>query len=203
MSPAMRDAVTTCRALDVRYLWIDAVCIMQDSKRDWEEQSAQMAQVYSNSWPTNCAASSSSCLEGFLQQTPERPGCRIRIEYVSSDNLVQKPLTLRFEPGGATALERHSLAGDLTHPECEWNRRGWTFQERNLAPRKLIFGRSMMHFIGTLGITFSENRKYLRIFPTDNYGGTGTGEVGRAIYPWTIVKSQVLGPVEWQQIVEQ
>lgn len=203
MSPVMQDAVTTCKALDIRYLWIDAVCIMQDSKRDWEEQSAQMAQVYSNSWLTICATSSSSCLEGFLQQTPERPGCRIRIEYVCSDSLVQKTLTLRFESGGATALERHPLAGDLTHPECNWNWRGWTFQERNLAPRKLIFGRSMTHFIGNLGITYSENRQYLRIFPTDNYGGTGTGEDGRALYPWTIPKSQVLGPVEWQQIVEQ
>lgn len=203
MSPVMRDAVTTCRALDIRYLWIDAVCIMQDSKSDWEEQSAQMAQVYSSSCLTICAASSSSCLEGFLQQTPERPGCRIRIEHVSSGNPVQKSLTLRFEPGGATAFEQHPLAGDLTHPECNWNWRGWTFQERNLAPRELIFGRSMTHFIESLGITYSENRQYLRIFPTDSYGGTGNGETGRAIYPWSIPKSQVLGPVEWQHIVEQ
>lgn len=31
-----REAVQVCRKLDIPYLWIDSLCIIQDSKSDWE-----------------------------------------------------------------------------------------------------------------------------------------------------------------------
>lgn len=34
------------RALGLRYLWIDALCIIQDSRSDWEKRASQMARVY-------------------------------------------------------------------------------------------------------------------------------------------------------------
>ncbi|KAL9618622.1 MAG: hypothetical protein Q9160_006663 [Pyrenula sp. 1 TL-2023] len=39
-----QDAITICRSLSIRYLWIDALCILQDSKEDWAKESALMAQ---------------------------------------------------------------------------------------------------------------------------------------------------------------
>jgi hypothetical protein len=41
-----------CRSLSVRYLWIDSLCIIQDSKEDWAREAANMAYVYSNSYLT-------------------------------------------------------------------------------------------------------------------------------------------------------
>lgn len=52
------DAVTVCRRLDVRYLWIDSLCIIQDSHEDWEREAARMANVYANSYLTIAASSS-------------------------------------------------------------------------------------------------------------------------------------------------
>ena len=40
-----QDAVVVIRWLDIRYLWIDALCIIQDSKADWDRESAQMASI--------------------------------------------------------------------------------------------------------------------------------------------------------------
>lgn len=41
-----QDAVTVTRALGHRYLWIDSLCIIQDSKADWETQCVRMDSIY-------------------------------------------------------------------------------------------------------------------------------------------------------------
>lgn len=53
---SFQDAIATTRRLGIHYLWIDSLCIIQDSPQDWQEQSATMAGVYSNSC-VNIAAS--------------------------------------------------------------------------------------------------------------------------------------------------
>lgn len=40
-----QDAVTICVALDINYIWIDSLCILQDSLEDWAVQGSKMAQV--------------------------------------------------------------------------------------------------------------------------------------------------------------
>lgn len=41
------DAVVITRNLGIEYLWIDSLCILQDSEEDWNRESAKMAVVYS------------------------------------------------------------------------------------------------------------------------------------------------------------
>ncbi|PVH93058.1 heterokaryon incompatibility, partial [Periconia macrospinosa] len=43
-----QDAIGLARKLGILFLWIDSLCIVQDDKRDWEEQSADMANIYQN-----------------------------------------------------------------------------------------------------------------------------------------------------------
>lgn len=45
-----RDAIDVARALNCDYIWIDSLCIIQDSPEDWKEQSALMSEVYSNAY---------------------------------------------------------------------------------------------------------------------------------------------------------
>lgn len=40
-----QDAVTACKALGIDYIWIDSLCILQDSPEDWAIQGSKMAQV--------------------------------------------------------------------------------------------------------------------------------------------------------------
>jgi len=61
-----QDATLICTGLSIRYLWVDALCIIQDDKDDWNYESGQMCRVYSNSYITIAAHSADSCHQGFL-----------------------------------------------------------------------------------------------------------------------------------------
>jgi hypothetical protein len=55
--PALfQDAVVATRNLGIPYLWIDSICIIQDSKQDWEAESAKMGSVYRNAYVTIAAS---------------------------------------------------------------------------------------------------------------------------------------------------
>jgi len=49
------DAVETCRRLGIEYIWIDSLCIIQDSKEDWKREAATMHMVYKNAFITIAA----------------------------------------------------------------------------------------------------------------------------------------------------
>jgi hypothetical protein len=43
-----KDAVAIMKGFGYRYLWIDALCIIQGDDSDWLDQSAKMAGIYEN-----------------------------------------------------------------------------------------------------------------------------------------------------------
>jgi hypothetical protein len=61
-----RDAITLTRGLGLRYIWIDSLCIIQNSKSDWKEEAARMADIYKNSYVTIAAESSRDSHEGMF-----------------------------------------------------------------------------------------------------------------------------------------
>jgi hypothetical protein len=60
-----RDAIMVTRNLEVTFLWIDSLCIIQDSASDWASESSKMTQVYQNSC-LNLAAGASQDSTGGL-----------------------------------------------------------------------------------------------------------------------------------------
>jgi hypothetical protein len=48
-----KDAFEMTKHLGIRYIWIDALCIVQDDKLDWEKEVAHMHDVYASSFLTN------------------------------------------------------------------------------------------------------------------------------------------------------
>lgn len=61
--PALfQDAIVTTQKLGIQYLWIDSLCIIQDSEDDWQAESAKMGSVYRNAKVTIAA----SVLQGQL-----------------------------------------------------------------------------------------------------------------------------------------
>ncbi|KUJ12376.1 HET-domain-containing protein [Mollisia scopiformis] len=66
-----RDAIVITRKLGFRYLWIDSLCIIQDSVRDWELQSSRMGDIYNGAFATIFALygndSDSGCFSGQIE----------------------------------------------------------------------------------------------------------------------------------------
>jgi hypothetical protein len=62
----LQDAIMMTRYLDLQYIWIDCLCIVQDDKLDWDREAGNMADTYSNSYLTIAAARASHSAEGFL-----------------------------------------------------------------------------------------------------------------------------------------
>ncbi|KAF1942795.1 hypothetical protein EJ02DRAFT_401644 [Clathrospora elynae] len=70
MTRAIQDAVTTARAVAIRYLWVDALCIIQGDVKDRTNESKRISLVYANAFVTLCALTGSSYLESFLDRNP-------------------------------------------------------------------------------------------------------------------------------------
>ena len=135
----IRDAITVARKLKFEYLWVDSLCICQDDEQEWEQEAALMADIYGGSVFTISALSSPNANVGFLgprQRSIVSIGSmefsRKGEEHYDGD----RPLLLfiREEPW---------------HPnhELTWgslSQRGWSLQERILAPGVLHFGRDQV-----------------------------------------------------------
>ncbi|KAK8022914.1 heterokaryon incompatibility protein-domain-containing protein [Apiospora marii] len=92
LTPVVRDAVITCRTLGFRYLWVDALCILQQDTADWEEQSYEMQKIFTGSGICICVTTNFSCLESFLNRPPH---AQLDLVLASTDaSLHNKTLTL-------------------------------------------------------------------------------------------------------------
>ena len=83
-----QDAVLITRQLSIEYLWIDSLCIIQDSDEDWAAESALMSSVYSNSRITIAAAAAHDGTIGCLVQLPDDLGRRTHVEGKIDDETV-------------------------------------------------------------------------------------------------------------------
>jgi hypothetical protein len=84
-----QDAVLIARKLDLQYLWIDAVCIVQDDHEDWEQEAVRMGGIYNSAAVTIAAHSSASDDHGFLNAAMRRPPA-VRIPYDSAGKTGQE-----------------------------------------------------------------------------------------------------------------
>jgi hypothetical protein len=119
LPPVFQDAVTITRKLGFRYLWIDSLCILQDSVDDWNAESARMDQYYTGS-SLNIAAAA------------EDPTCSI---FDSADLLRDK-----------VSYNTLRLANKLTSQNFV-QKRAWTLQEEILPPRSILYTSGDIHWI--------------------------------------------------------
>jgi hypothetical protein len=141
MPRVFQEAVTVAQKLNIQYLWIDSLCIIQDDIRDWQIESSRMADIFSNAYLTLVAASASTCNDSFLSR--DRPGisCTVPLKMTSEVD-VQGHFSLRSRRRWATSGS--DKMGEISG--SRWVSRGWTFQEERLARRVLMFGESKFFF---------------------------------------------------------
>ncbi len=114
-----QDAVRIARRLGFEYLWIDALCIVQDSLDDWASESSKMAQVYGNASLTISADLAPHSEFGILHP---------RKIIVSHQFGLNNELCLQTRGKGWAEI-----------PVMPLTQRGWAFQERVLSSRIIHF----------------------------------------------------------------
>ncbi|KAK3399044.1 heterokaryon incompatibility protein-domain-containing protein [Sordaria brevicollis] len=137
LPPTLRDAVTVARELGQRYIWIDALCIIQDSSSDWELEAARMASVYQNAYLTISAGTAAAAAEGFLegrQHMAAREKNVYTTEWSASDNTnVETTLAARIIPSSVNHWKY------MVNHGLPLNTRGWTMQEKILSRRVITY----------------------------------------------------------------
>lgn len=116
----IQDAIVATRRLGIRYLWIDALCILQDSREDWEFESAAMSDIYSHAFCTIAAAATNHCDGGMLFRADRRRFAVVTL----ADKVFVKASTIPHQ--------------DLKDSN-PLSTRAWALQERELSPRVLWF----------------------------------------------------------------
>ncbi|KAI0533294.1 HET-domain-containing protein [Xylaria digitata] len=145
-SQIMQDAFKVCRSLEIPYLWVDAVCIIQDDRADWEKESADMTNVYKSAYLTICTPTSTSCREGFLgERASATIGFRSRINPDVVGSYTIRSCGVISDPQIAEG-DYERIDNSDTSPHNNWWRRGWTFQELALSTRVLVFG-TKLHLV--------------------------------------------------------
>lgn len=167
MPPVLRDAVYVAKSLDIPFLWVDALCIIQGDTLDWEKQCAQMDKIYGHSEVTLVAASSNSCRERFLhpEATSTMLPCFPRVS--KRLPLIGGLMQVRFS--GIT--EAGSFGGHYSEMnDSRLATRGWAVQERILSTRMIIFGRSNVQFVCPSSRQEYRDHNYLisRVRESDN-----------------------------------
>lgn len=143
MLQTIADAVELCRAIGLRYLWVDALCIIQDDNDDWTREAFEMSNIYANSFITFCVVTGSSCSAGFLerQHNPNtlqinfKSGINSSVEGKLSLGMFKRPTqTLARGHTETFAYDRliKNYVLETERWQCEnapWFQRGWTLQE--------------------------------------------------------------------------
>lgn len=142
LNHVFQDAISTTRRLGVRYLWIDCLCIIQDSQDggDWRMESSRMGEVYKYGY-CNISAIKSS----YNGSDP----C-----YTDRSPLSIRPLAMKLHLGQRHHWNQKPKQYCVTKFLEEWdtveaaslNTRGWVFQERLMSPRTIYFGRDQILF---------------------------------------------------------
>ncbi|KAF1828678.1 HET-domain-containing protein [Decorospora gaudefroyi] len=71
LSKTFQDAVSFTYRLDLKYLWIDSLCIIQDSIDDWRREGSRMSQIYKNAIITLAATGAADGREGCFLTSGE------------------------------------------------------------------------------------------------------------------------------------
>ena len=129
----IKDAIKVCQSIGLGYLWVDALCIVQDDPDDKSVEIDKMPSIYGSAAVTIAAARSPSASLGFLGE--RYPGGRQGFK-----------LPYRCYGGALGAINIVHLAEGHEAPE-PIDERGWTLQERLCSTRILEFGTRQTRWI--------------------------------------------------------
>ncbi|TKA66513.1 hypothetical protein B0A55_09387, partial [Friedmanniomyces simplex] len=150
LPPTFRQAIELTRGLGLDYIWIDSLCIVQDSQEDWLEESVKMGGVYTNSAicisATDAVDHNGGCfyIREYLQDAADEPpqpkgDAPFRAARGNTDTFswpfTYNNLVISVDVGSDHGTSANLLPSGIDRAAL--NTRAWVFQERMLAPRTI------------------------------------------------------------------
>lgn len=126
----IRDAIQLVQMIGYRYIWVDALCIVQDDSASRHGQISQMHEIYRHADMTIVAADGDNCSEGLPGVTPAK------------DRVYKH---CRYELPGLSFMRIPSSTRHAVELS-PWRTRGWTFKEELCSRRTLVLLPEVMFF---------------------------------------------------------
>lgn len=136
MPSTFRDAVIITRRLGIRHLWIDALCIIQDSKEDWDYEAARMGNIYKYGLVNIAADTAGNCQDGIFSKRMN-PLAPARIPLRSQKLGISSHMYVR------SGRWDYCLKG-IEDPDSRLSSRAWVLRGILLSPRTLHYSKEQM-----------------------------------------------------------
>jgi hypothetical protein len=161
----IEDALSVCLRVGIQYMWVDRYCIDQGNAQEKHSLISQMDKIYRGAEFTIIAAAGESPNHGLpgVNGTPRHR----RIEFQTRKS--------RF----IATRKSHGQVSSST-----WSKRGWTYQEVLLSPRRLYFTNWEIIFecASLSALEFASLSRQERISRMTGYGWQHHSNI--SIYPW-------------------
>lgn len=147
----IQDAVRVCRGLAIRYLWIDALCIIQGDEQDLRRELGKMPEIYQHATVTISAAWSTKADDGFLYRRGYWyhfcPSIKLQIlgrprRGSMSDFGVEEE---KKKGARTTTIEGYAYEKRVWESD-PINSRAWTYQEYALSQRVLLYRSTLLEW---------------------------------------------------------
>ncbi|KAJ8455079.1 hypothetical protein ONZ51_g12650 [Trametes cubensis] len=143
------DTIQVTHTLGIRYLWVDSLCIIQDSLEDKQRELTKMRNVYRHAFLMIDAASAVGASRGFLHVSDRIPvDASVWLQFVWSQRHQEKPrefIELLNANPEADFVDRNRgpLQTLVKHARGYTGDRAWCLQETLMSGRRLRFAETL------------------------------------------------------------
>ncbi|KAM0425833.1 hypothetical protein ACHAPT_008771 [Fusarium lateritium] len=127
-----QEAISICLGLNFHFIWIDSLCIIQDSTEDWQQEALAMKLVYGNAVLNLCSAAA-------VDNSEE--------SFASRDHTLIRPLEVNTAWCGEDRQAFRLIYSDIFRDDILYSplrERAWVFQEWYLSTRSLVIARRQL-----------------------------------------------------------
>jgi hypothetical protein len=166
------DAIHVAHQLGFKYLWIDALCIVQDSSADMTQEISRMGDIFRGS------------IVGIFAQAADHADAGLS---VTRDSRHVKPCKINIKISVGQRCSQ--LCTFVPQPnfqdvELPLTKRGWVLQEEVLVPRALNFGRRQVEFKCNCGTFTEADPGQESDWIASNHRPSGAAQVPQASQLW-------------------
>lgn len=141
----LSDAILTARELGFEYIWVDALCIIQDSEDDWACEASKMLEYYSQADLTITSLFADDSRDHLFQPRPRRVCRPIPLHLGATLPKWDRP---DLKEGSTTQLAVYPPREMMRQVNLKGpvHQRAWILQEHAISTRLLYFGAGLLHW---------------------------------------------------------